>query len=201
MGGEIHKKQKHDVAGGADIIVGTTGKLVDLVKSKAIDFSRIKFFVLDEADRLIETDNLDNIMYLYNACHHEGKGGDRLQVCFFSATLHSPAITDLADKICFQPTWVDLKGVDSVPETVHHVIYKVDLTKDISAFFKHHNSLKTFTDNVHTNGMQGDERQSQIVKELKQKALISIIDKFEVSPVHRDYVEGCLYLFPRGRKG
>lgn len=42
------------------------------------------------------------------------------QVCFFSATLHSPAIADLAAKICLNPTWVDLKGVDSVPETVHH---------------------------------------------------------------------------------
>lgn len=33
-----------------------------------------------------------------------------MQVCFFSATLHTPEITQLADKICDKPTWVDLKG-------------------------------------------------------------------------------------------
>lgn len=34
-----------------------------------------------------------------------------MQVCFFSATLHTPEITQLADKICDKPTWVDLKGI------------------------------------------------------------------------------------------
>ena len=43
---------------------------------------------------------------------------ERLQVCFFSATLHSPEITRLADQICHNPTWVDLKGDDTVPDTV-----------------------------------------------------------------------------------
>ena len=37
-------------------------------------------------------------------------GQNRLQVCFFSATLHSPQIKQLADSICVNPTWVDLRG-------------------------------------------------------------------------------------------
>ena len=40
------------------------------------------------------------------------------KVCFFSATLHSPQISELARKICVAPTWVDLKGAAFVPETV-----------------------------------------------------------------------------------
>jgi ATP-dependent RNA helicase DDX1 len=55
-----------------------------------------------------------------------GAGMDRLQVCFFSATLHSKEITTLADQICHNPTWVDLKGDDIVPDTVHHVFISVD---------------------------------------------------------------------------
>jgi len=39
-------------------------------------------------------------------------GQNRLQVCFFSATLHSPQIKQLADSICVNPTWVDLRGID-----------------------------------------------------------------------------------------
>ena len=48
------------------------------------------------------------------------------QVCFFSATLHSPEIARLAESICDRPTWVDLKGRDTVPQTVHHVVVRVD---------------------------------------------------------------------------
>lgn len=47
-------------------------------------------------------------------------------MCFFSATLHSPDIGRLSELICDRPTWVDLKGRDSVPDTVHHVVVRVD---------------------------------------------------------------------------
>jgi superfamily II DNA/RNA helicase len=39
------------------------------------------------------------------------------QVLMFSATLHSPEVRALADKICQNPIIVDLKGKDAVPET------------------------------------------------------------------------------------
>ena len=54
----------------------------------------------------------------------------KTQVCFFSATLHSPEIAKLADTLCDRPTWVDLKGRDTVPQTVHHVVVRVDPDKD-----------------------------------------------------------------------
>ena len=38
----------------------------------------------------------------------------RLQVCFFSATLHAPEIKELGNRLCHRPTWVDLKGKDHV---------------------------------------------------------------------------------------
>lgn len=51
-------------------------------------------------------------------------------MCFFSATLHSPEIAKLADTLCDRPTWVDLKGRDTVPQTVHHVVVRVNPDKD-----------------------------------------------------------------------
>lgn len=59
-----------------------------------------------------------------------GTSPETPQVCFFSATLHSPEIAKLADSICDRPTWVDLKGRDTVPQTVHHVVVRVDPDKD-----------------------------------------------------------------------
>jgi len=69
------------LASGVDILVGTIGKLGALVKSKALDLSQIRFFVLDEADRLLSTDSLDSVMELFNKCPGGGTGQHRLQVC------------------------------------------------------------------------------------------------------------------------
>ena len=45
-----------------DVIVATAGRLLDLVKSKKISLSRIRFFILDEADRLIDDGNLNGVL-------------------------------------------------------------------------------------------------------------------------------------------
>ena len=45
------------------------------------------------------------------------KVSQRLQVLLFSATLHSPLIKQVAQKIMKFPTWVDLKGRDLIPDT------------------------------------------------------------------------------------
>lgn len=47
-----------------------------------------------------------------------------------SATLHSFDVKKLSEKIMHFPTWVDLKGEDSVPDTVHHVVVPVNPKND-----------------------------------------------------------------------
>jgi ATP-dependent RNA helicase DDX1 len=76
--GRIEKRLKS----GVDILVGTMGKLGALVKSKALDLSNIRFFVLDEADRLLSADSLEAVMDLFNKCPGGGAGQHRLQVSF-----------------------------------------------------------------------------------------------------------------------
>lgn len=105
-----------------------------------IDLSDVRFFVLDEADRLVsDAADAAAILELYNKLP---KAVHRLQVrspldavkclffqtnrasvpkvLMFSATLHSPEITSTSEKICKFPTWVDLKGKESVPEVNPH---------------------------------------------------------------------------------
>lgn len=52
------------------------------------------------------------------------------QVIVCSATLHSFDVKKLSEKIMHFPTWVDLKGEDSVPDTVHHVVVPVNPKAD-----------------------------------------------------------------------
>lgn len=85
------------------------------------------------------------------------------QVCFFSATLHSPQITELAAQICVNPAWADLKGTDAVPDTVHHVLYRVDPVRDVS--YCQQSAHGAVTDGMHAAGGgaggSGNERNSQ----------------------------------------
>jgi ATP-dependent RNA helicase DDX1 len=205
--GKIEKRLKE----GVDILVGTMGKLSGLVKSGALDLSNIRFFVLDEADRLLSNDSLEAVLELFNKCPGGGTGQHRLQVpfsccqavticcitepiqycpsqvCFFSATLHSPEIRRLAERICQNATWVDLKGTDTVPTTVHHVVVRVDPSTDLH--YCSEAPYKAVTDGMHAAGV-GHKRslgadstpaeRSQAVKEIKQHLLIRLIDKYEV---------------------
>lgn len=75
-----------------------------------MDLGSIRFLVLDEADHLIANHKLE-VLKVWNAVPKA-----ELQVLMFSATLHSPEVKELGEKLCKFPTWVDLKGKDSVPD-------------------------------------------------------------------------------------
>lgn len=46
--------QRDNLANGCDIIVGTPGRIIDLVNRKSLSLEKIKMFILDEADRMLD---------------------------------------------------------------------------------------------------------------------------------------------------
>lgn len=114
---------------GCDIVTGTPARVLDLVQSGTLDMSAARFLILDEADRLLETGSADAIMTLFRRFPRSAAtqgGAHRLQVLLFSATLHAPSVQSFAETLCDRPTWVDLKGRDFVPDSVHHVLLRCD---------------------------------------------------------------------------
>ncbi|CAH1996997.1 unnamed protein product [Acanthoscelides obtectus] len=108
--------------------------------------------------------------------------GRRLQMIVCSATLHAFEVKKMADKLMYFPTWVDLKGEDAVPDTVHHVVVMVDSQKD-----KSWQNLRRHitTDGVHINddvrpGNNTPETLSEAVKLLKGEYVIRAIDVHEM---------------------
>ena len=80
------------------------------------------------------------------------------------------------------PTWVDLKGVDSVPETVHHVVYRVDPAHD--SILLEQAVTPSITDGVYDPTLGGIIQKdilSESIKAIKQQVLLKIIDKFNMS--------------------
>jgi len=161
---------------GVNIVIGTPGRLVDFIKSGKMDVSAVRCFVMDEADSLIEMGQRKDIEAIYERLPKD-KG---MQVIICSATLHSPEISELADKICVNPTWVDLKGKDSVPDTVDHAVILADPVADQS-WKREHNKIPH--DGIHRGiNIHGNNADvySYGIKLLKMQILLQLIDEFKM---------------------
>ncbi|KAI3416068.1 ATP-dependent RNA helicase ddx1 [Globodera pallida] len=106
---------------GVDILTCTPGRIRGLVQEGQIALDQIRFFVLDEADSLLggQSDSAQIVHELHSRIPKYSDDGNRLQMIVCSATLHNMAVKRLATQYMYFPQWIDLKGQDSVPETVH----------------------------------------------------------------------------------
>ena len=121
---------------------------------------------------------------LHRLLPRDGKGSERLQSLMFSATLHSPEIRQLSEQLCTFPTWVDLKGRDSVPETVTHLLVPIDPTRD-AALWAAMRPLPP-NDDVHSRdspspSSPAPESRSFGIKCLKLLKLIQLMDALKMS--------------------
>lgn len=176
-GGQETKDQMHELNKGVDIVTGTLGKIDSLIKANQLSLGSIKFFCLDEADKLMEKESYDMILNFYKNCPTVT---NTVQVLLFSATLHDPAILKLSETICKFPQVVDLKGKVSIPENVDHALCLIDSHKDGSW-----TTLKKqiTTDGVHAGQLKAGKDDlilSEGTKILKAEMLIKIITQLNV---------------------
>ena len=182
VGGMSAAQQVKALKDGVDLVVGTPGRVIDLMERGELSVDQVKFFVLDEADRLLDTGNRDAILKLFRRLPKSGAGAARLQVLMFSATLHSPEIRTLASQICENPVVVDLKGKDAVPDTVDHVIIRIDPEEDRTWL---QTEPAVDTDGVHSVDpplgptSSSPEAFSEAVKRLKPRLLVRLLDSLK----------------------
>ena len=73
---------------GKHIIIGTPGRVFDLIDRKAFDIKHIKMVVLDEADRLLNDKFKEKVANILDSIYQvRNKRGDPMQICIFSATM------------------------------------------------------------------------------------------------------------------
>lgn len=177
VGGQSSKDQISAIYKGVDILVATPGRLEDFISQSIILLSSCRFFVLDEADGLLKQGNSALIDRIYHQIPKLTADGSRLQMIVCSATLHDFDVKKMADRLMHFPAWVDLKGEDAVPDTVHHCVCMVDPQSDDS--WKNMRQHVT-TDDVHVNdnvrpGNNTPETLSEAVKMLKGEYCIRAI--------------------------
>ena len=104
---------------GADILVATPGRLLDLYRNNAVTFSQLQTLVLDEADRMLDLGFADELDELFCALPR------RRQTLLFSATF-SGRVTDMAAVILRDPAKVTIAAANSAAATVSQWLIPVD---------------------------------------------------------------------------
>lgn len=100
---------------GCNFVIGTPGRLLDLVKRREIDLSSTRSVVLDEVDRMLDMGFIDDITYLL------GKTSNERQNFFFSATLPKP-IEKLIERFANDPVRVVVKTRDTAKNVEQDVV-------------------------------------------------------------------------------
>ena len=114
FGGVSINPQMINLRGGADVVVATPGRLIDLVEHNALDLGKVNFLVLDEADKLLDmgfADELARILALLPA---------KRQNALFSATF-PPSIDALASSLLNNPVRI---AIQSEPETALEIVQR-----------------------------------------------------------------------------
>ena len=119
FGGVSQHGQVNAIRNGVDILVATPGRLLDLMQQGHITLSNIKFFVLDEADRMLDMGFIHDVKKVI------AKLPAKRQSLFFSATM-PPEISQLADMLLKNPIKVEVTPVSSTVEIIQQAIYHVD---------------------------------------------------------------------------
>ena len=118
-GGVNQNPQTKDLAKGVDILVATPGRLLDLINQKYISLKNIKYFVLDEADLMLDMGMLKDVKKIITYIPK------LRQTMFFSATMPTE-IGKLANSILNNPIRIDITPVSSTVDIIEQSVYLVD---------------------------------------------------------------------------
>lgn len=139
-GGIRQHKQTSALRTGADILVATPGRLLDLIAQGFVHLNKIKYFVLDEADQMLDMGFIHDIKKIIT------KLPTKRQSLFFSATMPK-AIIELSKQILGSPKRVAIEPEKTTAEKISQYLYyvsksdKVDLLKYLIAKKKNISTL------------------------------------------------------------
>jgi ATP-dependent RNA helicase RhlE len=116
FGGVGQGSQTRALRHGVDVLVATPGRLLDLMEQGFITLKNIEYFVLDEADRMLDMGFIHDIKKII------AKLPSRRQSLFFSATMPEK-IVQLSQTILYDPVKVEVSPVSSTAETIQQYLY------------------------------------------------------------------------------
>lgn len=116
FGGVKQHSQTSRLQTGVDALIATPGRLLDLMSQGYITLKDVEYFVLDEADRMLDMGFIHDIRKILN------KLPSKRQSLFFSATMPD-SIVELSQQILHHPVKVEVAPVSSTAETIQQHLY------------------------------------------------------------------------------
>ncbi|MFB2555495.1 DEAD/DEAH box helicase [Herbiconiux liangxiaofengii] len=127
-GGVPQARQVGALQRGVDIIIGTPGRIEDLIEQRRLDLSDVTITVLDEADHMCDLGFLEPVQRILR---HTKDGGQKL---LFSATLDKGVAT-LVEEFLVEPSVHEVAGEDQASSTIDHRVLIVE-SRDKSDIIK-----------------------------------------------------------------
>jgi ATP-dependent RNA helicase DeaD len=131
-GGSSYSRQMTRLQKGVDVVVGTPGRMLDLLDQKALDLSGVRTAVLDEADEMLSMGFIEDIEAIL------AKTPATRQTALFSATL-PPRIRQLADKYMRNPQSVTIQREQvtvAAIEQRYYIVSQSDKTSALARLFE-----------------------------------------------------------------
>ncbi|PZF07621.1 ATP-dependent helicase [Curtobacterium sp. MCLR17_040] len=124
-GGVPYGRQEGALERGVDIIVGTPGRVQDLMNKGKLDLSEVIISVLDEADHMCDLGFLEPVQEILSATAEVTPQGNRAQKLLFSATLDTQ-VAALVEQFLHEPSVHEVAGEDQASSTIDHRVLVVE---------------------------------------------------------------------------
>ena len=161
FGGEPIAKQFQALRQGADVVVGTPGRIQDHLSRGTVRFNQVRTVVLDEADRMLDIGFEPEIRKILG---HTPSGR---QTVLFSATMPAP-IRSLVSRYLTSPEWV-IVGAESTPVSeVEQIYYEVASDDKVGSV---HRLLQTYSDGQTLIFCRTRRRVERLVDALQRRGL------------------------------
>lgn len=118
-GGQSYERQFRALAAGAQVVIGTPGRIMDHMERGTLKLDALKVVVLDEADRMLDMGFREDIERILSAVP------EQRQCLFFSATMPR-AIQDLIGRYTRNPEWVKIAAHAQNAPKVEQIYFEVD---------------------------------------------------------------------------
>lgn len=125
-GGQSYERQFRALEAGAQVVIGTPGRVMDHMERGTLKLNSLKVVILDETDRMLDMGFRDDIEHILKAVPATR------QLLFFSATIPR-AIQDLIGRYSKDPAWIKIESVAQNAPQVEQIYFEVDRRSKIEA--------------------------------------------------------------------
>ena len=119
IGGEGIGDQLYAIQQGCDILVATSGRFLDVLRKKQMNLSHLEFFVLDEADKMLDLGFAEELELILDSIP------SKRQNLLFSAT-YPPKMEAIAAKITHNPIQISIEAQTPTVESIHQRVIEVN---------------------------------------------------------------------------